>query len=93
MAEVTKAEPAGDYPPEEGCYLRGNDYSPVVVIVVLALVGMLVVTRRSRGKEPEPIEEEVSEEDRKKAFLSEMAGIAGEAADDIEKDIDEDDRE
>ena len=24
-----------DYPPEEGCYLRGNDNSPVVVIVIL----------------------------------------------------------
>ena len=29
-------------------------------------------------------EEEVSEEDRRKAFLSEMAGIAGDAADEIE---------
>jgi len=63
-----------------------------VVIVVLALVGMLVVTRRSRGKEPEPIEEEeVSEEDKKKAFLSDMAGIAGEAADTIERDINDED--
>ncbi len=35
MAEVTKAEPAPDYPPEEGCYLRGNDYSPVAVVVIL----------------------------------------------------------
>jgi len=24
-----------DYPPEEGCYLRGNDYSPVAVAVIL----------------------------------------------------------
>lgn len=24
-----------DYPPEEGCYLRGNDYSPVAVVVIL----------------------------------------------------------
>lgn len=23
------------YPPEEGCYLRGNDYSPVAVVVIL----------------------------------------------------------
>lgn len=35
MAEITKADPAPDYPPEEGCYLRGNDYSPVAVLVIL----------------------------------------------------------
>ena len=32
---MKKAEPAPDYPPEEGCYLRGNDYSPVAVVVIL----------------------------------------------------------
>ena len=32
---IRKAEPARDYPPEEGCYLRGNDYSPVAVVVIL----------------------------------------------------------
>jgi tetrahydromethanopterin S-methyltransferase subunit A len=32
---VRKADPAPDYPPEEGCYLRGNDYSPVAVLVIL----------------------------------------------------------
>ncbi len=32
---MRKAEPASDYPPEEGCYLRGNDYSPVAVVVIL----------------------------------------------------------
>ena len=32
---VRKAEPAGDYPPEEGCHLRGNDYSRVAVVVIL----------------------------------------------------------
>lgn len=32
---MLKAEPSPDYPPEEGHYLRGNDYSPVVVAVVL----------------------------------------------------------
>ena len=32
---VRKVEPAPDYPPEEGCYLRGNDYSPVAVVVIL----------------------------------------------------------
>ena len=35
MTEIRKAEPAPDYPPEEGCYLRGNDYSPVAVAVIL----------------------------------------------------------
>jgi len=35
MRHITKAETAADYPPEEGCYLRGNDYSPVAVIVIL----------------------------------------------------------
>ncbi|MBM3789251.1 MAG: tetrahydromethanopterin S-methyltransferase subunit A, partial [Acidobacteria bacterium] len=27
--------PVPGYPPEEGCYLRGNDYSPVAVCVIL----------------------------------------------------------
>ena len=35
MTGVRKAEPAAGYPPEEGCYLRGNDYSPVAVVVIL----------------------------------------------------------
>ena len=35
MAEIRKIDPAPDYPPEEGCYLRGNDYSPVAVLVIL----------------------------------------------------------
>lgn len=35
MAEIRKNEPASGYPPEEGCYLRGNDYSPVAVVVIL----------------------------------------------------------
>jgi len=35
MADIKKVEPAADYPPEEGCYLRGNDYSPVAVVVIL----------------------------------------------------------
>jgi len=30
--EIKKAKPADGYPPEEGCYLRGNDYSPVAVV-------------------------------------------------------------
>ena len=32
---MLKAEVHPDYPPEDGRYLRGNDYSPVVVVVVL----------------------------------------------------------
>ncbi len=35
MAQLRKAQPAPAYPPEEGCYLRGNDYSPVAVVVIL----------------------------------------------------------
>ena len=35
MGEILKVDPAPDYPPEEGCYLRGNDYSPVAVLVIL----------------------------------------------------------
>lgn len=35
MAELSKAQTAPAYPPEEGCYLRGNDYSPVAVVVIL----------------------------------------------------------
>lgn len=35
MTEIKKQEPAPGYPPERGCYLRGNDYSPVAVVVIL----------------------------------------------------------
>jgi len=35
MSDIVKKEPAEGYPPEEGCYLRGNDYSPVAVCVIL----------------------------------------------------------
>jgi len=35
MSEIRKADPGAEYPPEEGCYLRGNDYSPVAVVVIL----------------------------------------------------------
>lgn len=35
MSDVAKREPSEGYPPEEGCYLRGNDYSPVAVCVIL----------------------------------------------------------
>lgn len=30
-----KIKPPLDYPPEDGCYLRGNDYSPVAVVILL----------------------------------------------------------
>jgi len=32
---MDKIKPAEGYPPEEGHYLRGNDYSPVAVVVIL----------------------------------------------------------
>ncbi|MGB2821366.1 MAG: tetrahydromethanopterin S-methyltransferase subunit A [Phycisphaerae bacterium] len=35
MCKIVKTNPAPDYPPEEGCYLRGNDFSPVAVVVIL----------------------------------------------------------
>jgi tetrahydromethanopterin S-methyltransferase subunit A len=44
---MKKAPPADGYPPEEGCYLRGNDYSPVAVVVIL---------RWEREKTPPSIE-------------------------------------
>jgi tetrahydromethanopterin S-methyltransferase subunit A len=48
MADVRKADPAPGYPPEEGCFLRGNDYSPVAVVVIL---------RWEREKTPPSIEQ------------------------------------
>ena len=32
---MLKVKPDHDYPPEEGRYLRGNDFSPVAVVIVL----------------------------------------------------------
>ncbi|MCG2710624.1 MAG: tetrahydromethanopterin S-methyltransferase subunit A [Thermodesulfovibrionales bacterium] len=32
---MLKVPPPSSYPPEKGCYLRGNDYSPVAVVVLL----------------------------------------------------------
>ena len=32
---MLKVQPASCYPPEEGHYLRGNDFSPVAVVVIL----------------------------------------------------------
>lgn len=48
MPEMRKVKPADGYPPEEGCYLRGNDYSPVAVVVIL---------RWEREKTPPSIEQ------------------------------------
>ncbi len=33
--DMLKVEPPAEYPPEEGRYLRGNDYSPVAVVAIL----------------------------------------------------------
>lgn len=48
MAEIRKIAPPDGYPPEGGCYLRGNDYSPVAVVVIL---------RWEREKTPPSIEQ------------------------------------
>ena len=32
---MLKVKPHPDYPPEEGRYLRGNDFSPVAVVIIL----------------------------------------------------------
>lgn len=48
MADVAKKPPTEGYPPEEGCYLRGNDLSPVAVCVIL---------KWEREKTPPGIEE------------------------------------
>jgi tetrahydromethanopterin S-methyltransferase subunit A len=47
-ADINKVSPAEGYPPEEGCYLRGNDFSPVAVVVIL---------RWEREKTPASIEQ------------------------------------
>jgi tetrahydromethanopterin S-methyltransferase subunit A len=45
---VHKVNPHGDYPPEPGRYVRGNDFSPVAVVVIL---------NRDEDKIPPEIEE------------------------------------
>jgi len=35
MKNIFKQNPHPDYPPEEGRYLRGNDFSPVAVAIIL----------------------------------------------------------
>ncbi len=34
-AEIRKVKPPEGYPPEDGRYMRGNDYSPVAVVAIL----------------------------------------------------------
>lgn len=46
--EILKIKPHPDYPPEKGRYLRGNDYSPVAIAVIL---------NREEDKIPEEIQE------------------------------------
>jgi tetrahydromethanopterin S-methyltransferase subunit A len=46
--EVLKVKPHPDYPPEEGRYIRGNDFSPVAVVIVL---------NREQDKIPHEIED------------------------------------
>jgi tetrahydromethanopterin S-methyltransferase subunit A len=48
MPDIAKVPPAAGYPPEPGSYVRGNDYSPVAVAVIL---------RWEREKTPPSIEE------------------------------------
>jgi len=48
MPETNKVALAEEYPPEEGCYLRGNDLSPVAVVAIL---------RWEREKTPPSIEQ------------------------------------
>ncbi len=45
---MLKVNPPPDYPPEEGCYIRGNDRSPVAVCIIL---------RWDQDKVPPEIEE------------------------------------
>ena len=35
MTVMLKVPPHPDYPPEDGRYLRGNDFSPVAVVIIL----------------------------------------------------------
>ena len=59
---MLKVKPHPDYPPEQGRYLRGNDFSPAVVVVVL---------NREEDKIPPEIEELV------RAGLESGAALSG----------------
>jgi len=55
-AEALKVSAVGDYPTEEGCFLRGNDYSPVAVAMLLnAPYGTLPADVRSIPPEIEKL--------------------------------------
>jgi tetrahydromethanopterin S-methyltransferase subunit A len=62
LSAIDKKPPAPGYPPEDGCYLRGNDYSPVAVVAVL---------RWAREETPPEIEALV------RAALESGAALAG----------------
>lgn len=51
MSTILKVKPAEGYPPEEGCYFRGNDHSPIAVAVIL---------QWSRGRIPPDLEKLVN---------------------------------
>ena len=42
MGTMLKVKPADGYPPEEGRYLRGKDFSPVAVCAILAAFGSAI---------------------------------------------------
>ena len=51
MSQILKVKPAEGYPPEEGCYFRGRDESPIAVAVIL---------QWTRGRMPPDIEKLVN---------------------------------
>jgi hypothetical protein len=40
FGDMLKVDPHPDYPPEDGRYLRGNDFSPVAVANSLTSIGI-----------------------------------------------------
>ena len=60
--KILKVKPPTDYPPEEGCYLRGNDFSPAAVVVML---------NNAREETPPEIEQLV------RAAIEKGASLAG----------------
>lgn len=62
MSKHLKVKPADNYPPEEGCYFRGNDYAPIAVAVIL---------QWTRGRMPPDLEKLV------KVALEGGAALAG----------------
>jgi tetrahydromethanopterin S-methyltransferase subunit A len=62
LSKILKVKPAEGYPPEEGCYSRGNDCSSIAVAVIL---------QWSRGRMPPDIEKLVQ------AALESGAALAG----------------